>query len=101
MANYNYQARTINGNLVKGKIDAKDEGEAKIKLRAKQLVPVKVTLVGADDSQKSDLEDILRKAFAPKVASKELKIFTRQFATLINSGIPIADALKILRRADE
>lgn len=96
MANYIYQARTINGNLVHGKIDAKDEGDAKIKLRAKQLIPVKVTVVGAEAFNDNDFEKALKKVFAPKVASKELKIFTRQFATLINSGIPIADSLKIL-----
>lgn len=96
MPNYTYQARTINGNLVRGKIEAKDEGDAKIKLRAKQLIPVKFAIVGADSAQESDIEKAIKRMFAPKVASKELKIFTRQFATLINSGIPIADALKIL-----
>jgi type IV pilus assembly protein PilC len=34
--------------------------------------------------------------FNPAIKSKELQIFTRQFATLINSGIPILDSLKIL-----
>ena len=96
MASFTYQARTINGNLVRGKIDAKDEGDAKIKLRAKQLIPVKIALVGAEAFNDNDFEKALKKVFTPKVASKELKIFTRQFATLINSGIPIADSLKIL-----
>lgn len=96
MASFTYQARTINGNLVRGKIDAKDEGDAKIKLRAKQLIPVKIALVGAEAFNDNDFEKALKKVFTPKVDSKELKIFTRQFATLINSGIPIADSLKIL-----
>ena len=96
MANYSYQARTINGNLVRGKIEANNEGDAKIKLRAKQLIPIKFALVGLAAAGEGDLERAIKKIFAPKVASKELKIFTRQFATLINSGIPIADALKIL-----
>jgi type IV pilus assembly protein PilC len=34
--------------------------------------------------------------FVSKVKVKDLQIFTRQFATLINSGIPVVDALKIL-----
>lgn len=34
--------------------------------------------------------------FEPSVSSKDLQIFTRQFSTLINSGIPVVDALKML-----
>lgn len=96
MANYAYQARTINGNLVSGKIEAKDETDAKIKLRARQLIPVKIVIFGSGGGQKNEFEEAIKKVFAPKVATKELKIFTRQFATLINAGIPIADSLKIL-----
>jgi type IV pilus assembly protein PilC len=33
---------------------------------------------------------------APKIGSKDLQIFTRQFSTLLNSGINIGDSLKIL-----
>jgi type IV pilus assembly protein PilC len=33
---------------------------------------------------------------APKIGSKDLQIFTRQFSTLLNAGINIGDALKIL-----
>lgn len=96
MPNFSYQARTINGNLVRGKIEAKDENDAKIKLRAKRLIPVKFAVVGTETEGEGDIERAIKKIFAPKVASKELKIFTRQFATLINSGIPIADSLRIL-----
>lgn len=96
MANFTYQARTINGNLVRGKVDAKDETDAKLKLRAKQLIPIKIAEVGTEGASANEFEEAIKRAFAPSVSSKELKIFTRQFSTLINSGIPIADALKIL-----
>lgn len=96
MATFIYQARTINGNTVKGKIDAKDEADARIKLRAKQLIPTKLTLLATQDAKGGELEEAIKRLFAPKIETKELKIFTRQFSTLINSGIPIADALRIL-----
>lgn len=96
MATFLYQARTINGNAVKGKIDAKDEADARIKLRAKQLIPTKLTLLATQDAKGGELEEAIKRLFAPKIETKELKIFTRQFSTLINSGIPIADALRIL-----
>ncbi len=95
MAKFNYQARTINGILVKGQVIAKDEPDAKIKLRAKQLIVVRLILL-ADETSAGGLEEAIEKMLAPKLDSKELKIFTRQFSTLINAGITIADALKIL-----
>jgi len=96
MANFNYQARTINGNIVKGKIQASDEADAKIKLRAKQLVVVNITISTAEVAKGSDFEEALQRLLAPRIDTKELKIFTRQFSTLINAGISIADALRIL-----
>ncbi|AGH95147.1 type II secretion system F family protein [Pseudobdellovibrio exovorus] len=96
MAFFIYQARTINGNAVKGKIEARDEADAKIRLRAKQLIPTKLTLLNTQEAKGSELEEAIKRLLAPKIEVKELKIFTRQFSTLINSGIPIADALRIL-----
>lgn len=96
MAFFIYQARTINGNTVKGKIEARDESDAKIKLRAKQLIPTKLTILNNQEVKGSEIEEAVKRLLAPKVEVKELKIFTRQFSTLINSGIPIADALRIL-----
>ena len=96
MANFIYQARTVNGNLVNGKMEARDEGDAKIKLRAKQLIPVKLTLATIQNKSSNEFEEALKKLLSPRIDSKELKIFTRQFSTLINSGITIADSLKIL-----
>ena len=98
MAKYQFQARSLNGKIQTGYIDAKDEPEAKIRLRAKQLMPMTLKVVTNVPGKKSDAHDIgaLGAIFAPKVKTKDLQIFTRQFATLINSGIPIVDALKIL-----
>lgn len=96
MASYYYNARTITGTIVKGKLLANDEADAKIKLRAKQLVVVSLRLITTEEVKGSEFEQAIQKLLAPRIDSKELKIFTRQFSTLINAGIAIADALKIL-----
>lgn len=97
MALFLYQARTVNGSLVKGRVNARDEADAKIQLRAKQLIPVKLAVdVNKASPKGSEFEQALKKLTESRIKIKELKIFTRQFATLINAGIPIADALKIL-----
>lgn len=80
-----------------GYIDARDEMEAKVRLRAKQLMPVSLKVVISNSGNKGAGDfGALSAFFSPKVRTKDLQIFTRQFATLINSGIPIVEALKIL-----
>ena len=97
MASYIYQARTIAGKTVKGRIDARDEADARVKLRSKQLIPVSFEVVTRSNSRtQSTLEDMVKRIFAGSLKTKDLQIFTRQFATLINAGIPIADSLKIM-----
>lgn len=93
---YSYQARSISGQVSQGKIDARDEADARIKLRAKQLIPLKLTVLMQKNSDSNELERAIKSLFEQKIKSKELQIFTRQFATLINAGIPIADSLRIL-----
>lgn len=95
MASFIYQARTIAGKVVKGRIDARDETDARIKLRARQLIPVSFEVVISNQKENS-LEEVIKRALAGNLKTKDLQIFTRQFATLINAGIPIADALKIM-----
>lgn len=94
MPNYSYEAKTITGALRKGIIDAKDEAELRVKLRAQQLIPMKIKVLQAQQQAKPKPNQV--SFFTPKIKSKDLQIFTRQFATLINAGIPILDALKIL-----
>lgn len=94
MAKFQYNARSLTGKLQSGYVEAKDESEAKMRLRAKQLIPVSLKVVKAE-GQKSDLA-FLDFILAPSVSMKQLLIFTRQFATLINAGIPIVDGLRIL-----
>ena len=78
-------------------MNARDEADAKIQLRAKQLIPVKLAVdVNKASPKVSEFEQAFKKLTESRIKIKELKIFTRQFATLINAGIPIADALKIL-----
>lgn len=91
MAKYKYDARSFTGKSSSGVIEAKNEADVRIKLRAKQLIPIKMEVIKTFEKKAKGVS-----FFAPKVKSKELQIFTRQFATLINAGIPILDSLKIL-----
>lgn len=91
MAVFSYQAKALGGKVVKGDIEATSIVEARVKLRAQQLIPVKLAQKGDAGNGAANFQ-----FFAATVKPKDLQIFTRQFATLINSGIPIVQSLQIL-----
>ncbi len=98
MAKFAYQARKKTGEAAQGEIEANNETEVRIKLRAMGLEASKVILrTQVTASRKAPSADSGGLVFfRPKVKGKDLQVFTRQFATLINAGIPVVDALKIL-----
>lgn len=89
MAVFLFQAKVPGGKVVRGEVEASSEVEARVKIRAQQMIPVKIV-------PKSGVGSKMKKTGMGKVKPKDLQIFTRQFATMINSGIPISQALQIL-----
>ncbi len=90
-----YEGSTSSGDKRKGEIEAKDVGEAKQKLRGMQISPTKVSKKGGSLLE-MDLSQLPLPAFLkPGVKTKDLVIFTRQFATMIDSGLPLVQCLEI------
>ncbi len=94
MSKYFYQARHVSGAVKSGVLDAYNEQDARVRLRAMKLEPVR--LVQANAQQKAAALNAATSFFTPSVTPKELQVLTRQLATLINAGIPVVDGLKIL-----
>lgn len=92
MGRYLYQAKDQQGMMKTGQIDAADESDAKNKLKVKQLEVVRLVSVKAAAPSSNPFAFLMTKT----VDQKDLQIYTRQFSTLINAGIPIVDSLKIL-----
>lgn len=92
MGKFSYQAKNLNGQITSGEIEAFNETEVRTRLRQMHLEVVRVNTKNPLGMMKGQAGGF----FGSKVKVKDLQIFTRQFATLINSGIPIVDALKIL-----
>lgn len=92
-----FQAKAASGQVQMGQIDAADEADARNKLRSRSLTPLRILMVGGS---KPAAKAAGGKAgggfFQKKVPSKDMQIFTRQFSTLINAGIPVVDSLKML-----
>jgi type IV pilus assembly protein PilC len=86
---YAYKVRDRSGNLVTGTLVADNERLVLERLREMGYTPLEV----GKEKKGLNLEINLRPA---KIKLKEVAIFSRQFATMVNSGLPILRALSIL-----
>jgi type IV pilus assembly protein PilC len=84
-----WEAKTKQGEIKKGEMEANDEGAVDARLKSLGLTPTKVRRKGLLDSN-------LSLPGLGGVPSKDLLIFTRQFATMIDAGLPLVQCLEIL-----
>ena len=87
MAVFVYRGRSSAG-VVTGQVEADDRLSAVAQLRAKGVVATQV--------QEQKAKPPAVKKVAGKVRDKDLAIYTRQFSTMIDAGLPIAQCLGIL-----
>lgn len=112
MPKFHYIALDQNGQESAGVIDCASEGDAINQLRSQQLYPTQVVQEGKGDTSaiKKRASKATAKAGkgkgggkaagAAKVKGKTLMIFTRQLATLIDSGLPLLRGLTVLGRQE-
>ncbi|MBA2565321.1 MAG: type II secretion system F family protein [Gemmatimonadetes bacterium] len=91
MTEYVWRARTVSGDVQTGELEAESEGAVIGQLRRSRLVPLSVKPKPRDISF----------SFGERVGIKDLVIFTRQFATMINAGLPLVQSLDILGQQTE
>jgi type IV pilus assembly protein PilC len=92
---FTYRVRDRQGKLVTGSLQADNERLVIARLQEMGYVPLAV------DEKK---ESLGKKEFAFRpnhVKLKDLSIFSRQFATMVNSGLPILKSLAILSEQTE
>jgi len=86
-----YEGRTSAGDVRKGEIEAPSQDAARNLLRQRQIQATSVKPKGGLGSIEIKMPAFLE----PKVGTKDLVIFTRQFATMIDSGLPLVQCLDI------
>jgi len=91
MAVFVYQGRTASGNQ-NGEIEAPDRSAAVGELRRRSIL---VTKIAEKSAPKMSFK------FGGKVKDKEMAIFTRQFSTMIDAGLPLVQCLNILAEQSE
>lgn len=88
---YKYRARNKRGKIVRGIISAESSITATGILRQKDLYVVDIKPVKGFNLFHLTL-------FHPRVTTKDLALFCRQFSTMVTCGIPIIQCLNILIR---
>ncbi len=94
MAVFAYEGKTASGEVRKGKLDAPDANAARGKLREMRITPSSV--VESTSALDIQLNIPLPAFLKPGVSLRDLVIFSRQFATMIDSGLPLVQCLEIL-----
>ena len=89
MPTYNFEGKTREGLVKKGVIVADSVAAAESQLRAQSIMP------GMIKAKPKDLTEIIP-ILAPAVQLKDIVVFTRQFATMIDAGLPLVQCLEIL-----
>jgi type IV pilus assembly protein PilC len=91
---YVWAGKTKKGRSLKGELEAADERIARIQLKKRSIEVTKLK-----QKPKDLFENI--SFMQPKVTNKDLVIFTRQFSTMIDAGLPLVQGLNILGEQTE
>ena len=93
MPTYTWQGKSKRGELKKGELVADNMAIARLQLRKLDIRPVRIQ----EKREKTAQKFVIRK----KISKKSIVIFTRQFATMINAGLPLVQCLTILGNQQE
>ena len=87
---YIWEGRSRKGVIEKGEMEASNEASVRTQLRRQQILATKIQAKPKDVLK--GLSFLKRK----RVREKEIVVFTRQFATMIDAGLPLVQCLEIL-----
>ncbi|HEX7337660.1 MAG TPA: type II secretion system F family protein [Gemmatimonadales bacterium] len=92
MPMFEYTARAPSGQIQKGQLDVPSKDEVSAYLRKNRLI-----LVNVREAPKQ----ISFSFGGQRIRTRDIVIFTRQFATMINAGLPLVQSLNILAQQTE
>ena len=90
---YRWQGVSPRGETLNGEMEATSREAVIIRLRSQRIQPVPSRI---KEKGRGLDADINLPSFGSPVAQKDVVIFTRQFATMIDAGLPIVQCLQIL-----
>ncbi|OGM82413.1 hypothetical protein A2394_02840 [Candidatus Woesebacteria bacterium RIFOXYB1_FULL_42_36] len=90
MKRFNYKAKDKSGNLVVGEVEAANPSAAAKLVKGRGLYVISI-------SAKMDSPFAIIRRFKERITIGDVATFTRQLSTMINAGLPITEAILILR----
>lgn len=98
MNNYKYLARTAKGSTKSGQIQANTIELAKFSLKKQGLWVINITSLGSSKSSKSGASKKATSGgfFEKKIELRDMVIFSRQFASMIEAGIAMLRVITVL-----
>lgn len=109
MPKFQYTALNAKGEQANGELDAATEADAIQKLRSQGLYPTQITEEGKGKTSIASKSSAKKKAKPMNISigkgkssvkPKILMVFTRQLATLIDSGLPLLRSLTVLGKQE-
>lgn len=93
-----WEGKSANGRRIKGEMEAVSQQQVFNALRAQRISPnvKKIRAKGKGLDKEINIPGL-----GPKTKTKDVVIFTRQFATMIDAGLPIVQGLDVLGRQHE
>lgn len=96
MASYTYKARDAQGRLIEATMEAGSLRDVSAALRERGLRPVDIA--PPKQGLQKDIELPTWMDPGAKVTLRDITVFSRQFATVINAGLPLVQSLAILQK---
>ena len=95
MTVFQWEGTNTAGKKVSGEMDARDVQAVFNALRNQRINPIAKTI---KEKGKGMAMELKIPGFGPKVRGRDVVLFTRQFATMIDAGLPIVQGLDILAK---
>ena len=93
MPTFTYKSR-VRGKMQSGEVEAEDEKAAVSKLKSQKIRPTSI-------KKKKAVESALFGPKVHKITTRDVVIFTRQFSTMVDAGLPLVQCLEILGKQAE
>jgi type IV pilus assembly protein PilC len=93
MQTFVWEGRSRQGELLHGEIEAQNQTAAMMHLRKQQVIPLKIRSAAKGKG--------FSLGIGKKVKEKQVAVFTRQLATMIDAGLPLVQSLDILASQQE
>lgn len=93
-----WEGKTAQGRVMKGEMEAANQAMVLARLRSQRIQPIPTRV---REKGRGLEKEITLPGFGARITAHDVMIFTRQFATMIDAGLPIVQGLEILSQQSE